>query len=154
MSFRISLKKTRITVNGQSYSSPDEMPPDIRAQYEKAMSMLDRNQNGIPDALEQTSSSSPIPGVHITTSTTQRIVVNGQEYNSLDEVPEQFRHTIEQAFQSAAPKALQKHTTPVPKNLAFDDTPRQPKPIPWFTILAIAAALVIVGGYLANLLHK
>jgi hypothetical protein len=42
-----------ITVNGRTYSSVDEMPPDVREQYEKAMSLLaDRNGNGIPDVLE------------------------------------------------------------------------------------------------------
>ena len=44
---------TRITVNGKTYSSVEEMPPEIRQQYEKAMSMLaDKNHNGIPDVLE------------------------------------------------------------------------------------------------------
>src|SRR5256885_10670691 len=44
---------TRITVNGQTYKSVEEMPPDVRQQYEKAMGMMaDRNNNGIPDALE------------------------------------------------------------------------------------------------------
>jgi hypothetical protein len=42
-----------ITVNGRPYSSPEEMPPEVREQFEKAMSMLaDKNNNGIPDALE------------------------------------------------------------------------------------------------------
>src|SRR5690348_359527 len=42
-----------ITVNGRTYSSVDEMPPDVRAQFEKAMALLaDKNKNGIPDAFE------------------------------------------------------------------------------------------------------
>ena len=42
-----------ITINGRTYSSPEEMPPEVREQFEKAMSMLaDKNNNGIPDALE------------------------------------------------------------------------------------------------------
>ena len=44
---------TRITVNGQTYKSVEEMPPEVRQQYEKAIGMMaDRNNNGIPDALE------------------------------------------------------------------------------------------------------
>ena len=44
---------TSITVNGQTYSNIDEMPPDVRRQYEQAMSLLaDRNNDGIPDAFE------------------------------------------------------------------------------------------------------
>ena len=44
---------TRITVNGQTYNSVEEMPPEVRQQYEKAMGMLaDKNNNGVPDVLE------------------------------------------------------------------------------------------------------
>lgn len=31
--------QSKIVVNGQSYSSIDEMPPEVRAQYEQAMSL-------------------------------------------------------------------------------------------------------------------
>ena len=42
-----------ITLNGRTYNSVEEMPPDVREQFEKAMSLLaDKNNNGIPDALE------------------------------------------------------------------------------------------------------
>jgi hypothetical protein len=45
---------TRITINGQSYSSVEEMPPDVRRQYDEMMSKLtvDKNNNGIPDVFE------------------------------------------------------------------------------------------------------
>lgn len=44
---------TEITVNGKTYHSVDEMPPDVRAQYERMQSMLvDKNNNGIPDIAE------------------------------------------------------------------------------------------------------
>lgn len=40
-------------VNGQSYNSLDEMPPDVRHAYEQAMSLLgDEDKDGIPDILE------------------------------------------------------------------------------------------------------
>jgi len=42
-----------ITVNGRTYTSVEEMPPDVREQFEKAMGLLaDKNNNGIPDAFE------------------------------------------------------------------------------------------------------
>ena len=45
--------KARITVNGVEYASVEAMPPDVREQYERALSMLaDRNNNGVPDILE------------------------------------------------------------------------------------------------------
>lgn len=44
---------TEITVNGKTYHSVEEMPPDVRAQFEKMQSMLvDKNNNGIPDIAE------------------------------------------------------------------------------------------------------
>jgi hypothetical protein len=45
-----------INFNGQTYASLDEMPPEARQAFERAMSALnvlgDRNQNGIPDIVE------------------------------------------------------------------------------------------------------
>jgi hypothetical protein len=44
-------------VNGQMYGNLDELPPEVRQAYQKAMAMLsqwtDQNQNGVPDMLEQ-----------------------------------------------------------------------------------------------------
>ena len=46
---------TRITINGQTYHSVEEMPPEIRQQYEMAMAKIheDTNNNGIPDIAEK-----------------------------------------------------------------------------------------------------
>src|SRR5687768_14813285 len=45
--------RTSITVNGQTYNSVDEMPPDVRRRYEQVMSMMaDKNNNGVPDIME------------------------------------------------------------------------------------------------------
>jgi hypothetical protein len=45
---------TSITVNGQTYRSVEEMPPDVRQTYEQLMSRVraDANQNGIADVFE------------------------------------------------------------------------------------------------------
>ena len=34
------MSETKITVNGKLYKSPEEMPPDVRQQYEQAMRMM------------------------------------------------------------------------------------------------------------------
>ena len=46
---------TQITINGKTYTSVEEMPPDVRKQYEDAIAKLntDANNNGIPDFAEQ-----------------------------------------------------------------------------------------------------
>lgn len=44
---------TEITINGKTYHGVDEMPPDVRTQFEQMQSMLvDKNNNGIPDIVE------------------------------------------------------------------------------------------------------
>ena len=48
------LASTNIQVNGQTYESLDQLPPEIRAKYEQAMSRLDANHNGVPDFMEVT----------------------------------------------------------------------------------------------------
>jgi hypothetical protein len=43
---------TKIVADGKAYNSLDELPPDVRAQYEQAMGTMDANKNGIPDFVE------------------------------------------------------------------------------------------------------
>lgn len=85
--------QTRITIEGKTYQSVEEMPADVRRRYEQAMSVLsDRDGNGVPDVLE---GDSPDPNVisHVTTS--QRVFVNGREYENWDEVPHGLRRLME-----------------------------------------------------------
>ena len=49
---KIKLAK-KIVINGKEYASPDEMPPEIRPLYDKAMeAFADRDGNQVPDFLE------------------------------------------------------------------------------------------------------
>ena len=43
---------THLVVDGRTYNSVDDLPPDARARYEQAISSMDSNRNGIPDFLE------------------------------------------------------------------------------------------------------
>lgn len=65
----LSAAHTQIVFNGQTYSSVDQMPPEARQAYEKAMGAFDQNRNGVPDALEQGSFSASAAGMTATTST-------------------------------------------------------------------------------------
>ncbi len=51
--------KVRFSYNGKVYESPEEMPPDVRERYDKAMEQVDKNHNGVPDVLE---SNTAMPG--------------------------------------------------------------------------------------------
>jgi hypothetical protein len=44
--------KRTFVVNGVKFSSPEEMPPDVRRTYEQLLGRFDKNQNGIPDFIE------------------------------------------------------------------------------------------------------
>jgi hypothetical protein len=69
--------KTKINLNGKTYSSVEEMPPDVRSLYEKAI------------AGRQSSSSGPQVGSHVS------ITFNGQTFNSLEEMPADARGIYE-----------------------------------------------------------
>jgi hypothetical protein len=93
----------KIVVNGREYSSPDQMPPDVRAGYEQAMSVLaDKNGNGIPDILEMqldpaklsAAMSGASPGTTVITG--QKFVINGREYDSVEQMPQSDKRHYEQ----------------------------------------------------------
>lgn len=96
--------KARITINGQTYSSVEEMPPDVRRQYEFAMGALaDEDANGIPDILEgkdvplNTATAGLLKSGIVSNVTTSRVTVNGQEYSQWEDVPAAIRDVIEKA---------------------------------------------------------
>jgi hypothetical protein len=101
-----------IVIDGKTYNSVNDMPEDVRRLYEQAMSsfkdqdgnripdaiegnapnlLTDRNRNGIPDSMENAA------GTSVTTNT-MKIVWDGKEFNSLDELPPDARARYEQAM--------------------------------------------------------
>ncbi len=48
----------RFVHDGKTYDSVDQMPPEVREKYAAAMQQIDKNQNGIPDFLEDTGETS------------------------------------------------------------------------------------------------
>lgn len=102
-----------IVINGKTYKSVEEMPEDVRRKYETAMQALDKNQNGVPDMLENTNrladknqggmenvfeDLSSFQGSTSHVITTTRISINGQVYESLDQLPPEIRAKYEQAL--------------------------------------------------------
>lgn len=82
----------RIVIDGKSYNSVEEMPEDVRQKYEAALSSLkDQDGNGIPDVLDNTLGS-PI------VKTALKIMLNGKEFHSLDDLPPEARAKYEQAM--------------------------------------------------------
>jgi hypothetical protein len=89
----------KITVNGQEYSSIDQMPDDVRREYQKSLELLaDRNGNGVPDALEGRVAGASLGRGVITTIRHSSIHINGQSYGSMDEVPPEVRTAYQKAL--------------------------------------------------------
>ena len=99
-----------IVIDGKTYHSIDEMPPDIRQKYEQAMRSLgdangnlipdafetmnifaDQNKNGVPDVLEN------IAAGHAVVNS-MKIVVDGKEFNGLEGLPAEHRARYEEAL--------------------------------------------------------
>lgn len=99
-----------IVIDGKSYQSINEMPEDVRGRYEQALNALkDQDGNRVPDAFENENifankdrdgkpdlieNSEGAPPVN----SSIKVVVDGQEYNSLDDLPPEARAMYDQAM--------------------------------------------------------
>lgn len=89
-----------IIVNGKVYTNPDDVPPDVRAAYQKALELLhDTDKNGIPDFLEGK------PGVNVNESPVtvvlpeqKQFVVDGKVYAGVEQLPRHAKLKYEQAM--------------------------------------------------------
>ena len=99
-----------IVIDGKTYHSLDEMPPDIRKKYEQVMSSLgDANSNQIPDAFETMNifadkDKDGVPDVledltagHAAASS-MKIIVDGKEFDGLENLPPEARAKYEEAM--------------------------------------------------------
>jgi hypothetical protein len=100
-------------VNGKTYNSLDEMPPDVRATYEAMGNLFaDKNQNGVPDILEGTMNAG------ITVISTPTIIYEGKTYTNVNDLPPEARAKYDAALakladnnQNGVPNALAHATT-------------------------------------------
>ena len=101
-----------IVIDGKTYNSVNEMPADVRARYEQAMRTLkDQDGNRIPDVLEGKDLLSDadrdgmpdrlenLAGAPLVTNSF-KVLLDGREYNSLDNLPPEARAKYEQAMGS------------------------------------------------------
>ena len=84
-----------IVIDGKTYNSVEEMPPDVRQKYETAMRSLgDVNQNRIPDAFENMNvlgdkNNNGVPDIvenlvaGQAAVSSMKIIVDGKEFNGL-----------------------------------------------------------------------
>jgi hypothetical protein len=109
----IKMNQKFIVIDGKTYKSVEEMPEDVHKKYESAMQALDKNQNGVPDMLENTNlfadknqlgmanifeDLTSFQGSTSHMISTTKITINGQVYDSLDQLPPDIRAKYEQAL--------------------------------------------------------
>src|SRR5512146_1262513 len=102
------MNQKRIVIDGKVYNSMDEMPEDLRQRYLEAMSKLDKNNNGKLDMLENMNAlfedqnkdglSDAFDNLLSNVVTTSKVVVNGKEYNGMEDLPPEVRAKIAQAM--------------------------------------------------------
>ena len=81
-----------ILIDGKTYKSVDEMPEEVRREYERAISSLkDQNGNRIPDIVEGTAGEKVVANAI-------KIIVDGKEFNSIDQLPPEARAKYEKAM--------------------------------------------------------
>src|SRR5690349_2530393 len=99
-----------IVIDGKTYQSVEEMPPDIRQKYEQAMRSLgDVNSNRIPDAFESMNiladkDKNGVPDVleNLTAGNvavnSMKIIVDGKEFDGLENLPPEVRAKYAEAM--------------------------------------------------------
>jgi hypothetical protein len=130
-----------IVIDGKTYKSVDEMPEDVRRNYENAIRNLDNNRNGTPDLFEGAASFQDTT-TNVVNAT--KIIVNGQVFDGLDQLPPEVRAKYEQAVgaldanKNGIPDFVEgmlgtsNQTNPVAINMGTATPPRHAsrKPIP------------------------
>ncbi|MDA8101267.1 MAG: hypothetical protein M0042_16730 [Nitrospiraceae bacterium] len=92
MPINFNIKKT-FKINGKEYRSVDEMPPEVREMYQKAMAALGGSQgDGAQTVVTRT--------VH------SKINFNGKEYERVDEMPDTVRKVYESVMKAVERGAL------------------------------------------------
>ena len=140
------MNQKRIVIDGKVYNSVDEMPEEIRQKYLAAIRNLDKNNDGTPDMLENMDAlfgdkdkdgmPDSLAGLVANVVKATRIVADGKEYNSLEELPPEVRAKLSQAMgkfdanQNGIPDFMENglnninQTTNVASTAGFDTPPR------------------------------
>ena len=80
-----------ITINGRQHHSLEEVPPELREKYSKALQMLrDFESRGAAGVSNES----------ISIKESESIIYNGQKYNSREELPPEAREALAQISES------------------------------------------------------
>jgi hypothetical protein len=110
----------RITVNGQHYGSPDEMPPDVRRQYEEAMRLIGPALAGKGSGTTQVVTHSHGGGLQGNIVINKTVTVNNRTFDGVEKMPADLRQFFEGGLQA----------TQASGRTYLDFNPSQPTPLP------------------------
>ncbi len=147
MPTRITVQ-TKIRVKGQEYANENDMPPDIRDAYEQALGSIDGGAEGARLNI------SDLPRMGRPASNA-RIIFNGEEYSSVEQMPAQVRGLYDDviATLAAAPAAAtpggtdNERALPRPVTHSIPASPvgmgaARPESVPrWLVIAGVVIAL-------------
>lgn len=84
-------------INGKTYTSLEEMPPEVRAQWDAMQSVFaDKNQNGLPDVMDN------LAAAGATMAQASTIVYQGKTYASPDDLPPEGRAAYDAGMRKLA----------------------------------------------------
>ena len=127
----------RIVVNGVEYDSPEAMPPDVRAQYERAMAALQQ----LPERVEKNVQSMP-GGVKINVTTRKvQYNIDGKTYDDPAQLPPEVRAKIDSAMSAAHVDIQNQVRTNV---RIISDRPEQPQRGASKVLIWLAIAVFII----------
>ncbi|HNB53309.1 MAG TPA: hypothetical protein PK530_15265 [Anaerolineales bacterium] len=154
----------KILFNGKEYNSPNEMPPEARRAYETAIGQVnnlleDKDRDGVPDIFENLT---PGNSQNVQVFTTSQVIVDGEAYDSLSEMPPEVQQKFQAAFEDknrdGIPDAFEKlgqarpssfsGTYPQPTPPPSVMKPESVSPLPWLILAGtvIIVLLVIIAG--------
>ena len=82
--------KTNIRFNGREYANADEMPPDVRAAYDRAVDELGLLHSG----------------ARLAAKLNAKIIVDGNEFNNAGEMSVDDRHLYHEALEALFPPGI------------------------------------------------
>jgi hypothetical protein len=82
--------KTNIRFNGREYANADEMPPDVRAAYDRAVDDMGLLHSG----------------ARLAAKLNAKIIVNGNEFSNAGEMSVDDRHLYHEALEALFPPGI------------------------------------------------
>lgn len=132
----------KIVVNGTEYDSPDAMPPEVRAEYERAMRLVeDMGKAGGAAGTTDKTVETRQDGVTVKVHTKQvKYTVDGKTYDDPAQLPPDLRARVEQALQQ---DGRLRDTRVQDVRTEFESRGRVPRLVWWLVIGALVALVLL-----------